>query len=88
MLEAPKGKAERSDADAVDLQLGNAAMHRIKRPHLRNKINLTDSAQVRAWRRLGVSADAGGIGDELAARRAAGSDRRRDASSPSLPSGE
>jgi hypothetical protein len=33
-------------------------MHRIKHPPLRNKINLTDSAQVRAWaRRLGVSAD-------------------------------
>jgi hypothetical protein len=28
-------------------------MHRIKHPHLRNKIDLTDSAQVRAWRRLG-----------------------------------
>ena len=33
-------------------------MHRIDHPPLRNKINLTDSAQVRAWaRRLGVSAD-------------------------------
>ena len=33
-------------------------MHRINHPPLRNKINLTDSAQVRAWaRRLGVSAD-------------------------------
>jgi hypothetical protein len=33
-------------------------MHRIKHPPLRNKINLTDSVQVRAWaRRLGVSAD-------------------------------
>ena len=33
-------------------------MHRIKHPPLRNKINLADLAQVRAWaRRLGVSAD-------------------------------
>ena len=33
-------------------------MHRTNHPPLRNKINLTDSAQVRAWaRRLGVSAD-------------------------------
>ena len=33
-------------------------MHRIKHPPLRNKINPTDSAQVRVWtRRLGVSAD-------------------------------
>src|SRR5260370_36449015 len=37
---------------------GNAAMHRIKHQPLRNKINLADPAQVRAWaRRLGVSAD-------------------------------
>jgi hypothetical protein len=33
-------------------------MHRINHPPFRNKINLTDSAQVWAWaRRLGVSAD-------------------------------
>jgi len=33
-------------------------MHRIEHSPLRNKIDLTDSAQVRAWaRRLGVSAD-------------------------------
>jgi hypothetical protein len=33
-------------------------MHRAKHPPLRNKINLADPAQVRAWaRRLGVSAD-------------------------------
>jgi hypothetical protein len=33
-------------------------MQRIKHPPLRNKINLSDPAQLRAWtRRLGVSAD-------------------------------
>jgi len=36
-----------------------AAMHRIKHPPIRNKINLADPAQLRAWtRRLGLSADA------------------------------
>ena len=34
-------------------------MHRVKHPPIRNKINLTDPAQLRAWtRRLGISADA------------------------------
>jgi hypothetical protein len=34
-------------------------MRRIKRPPIRNKIDLSDPAQRRAWtRRLGVSADA------------------------------
>ena len=34
-------------------------MHRIKHPPIRNKINLADPAQLRAWtRRLGISADA------------------------------
>ena len=34
-------------------------MRRIKRPPIRNKINLADPAQLRAWtRRLGISADA------------------------------
>ena len=33
-------------------------MQRIRRPPIRNKINPSDPAQVRAWtRRLGVSAD-------------------------------
>jgi hypothetical protein len=37
---------------------GNAAMHRIKHPPVRNKINLEDPTQLRAWtRRLDVSAD-------------------------------
>jgi hypothetical protein len=36
-----------------------AAMHRIKHPPIRNKIDLADPAQLRAWtRRLGLSADA------------------------------
>jgi hypothetical protein len=39
-------------------QSGNAAMHRIKHPPLRNKIELADPAQLRAWtRRLGMSVD-------------------------------
>jgi hypothetical protein len=34
-------------------------MHRVKRSPLRNKIDLAEPSQVRAWtRRLGVSADA------------------------------
>jgi hypothetical protein len=34
-------------------------MHRIKHPPIRNKINLADPAQLRAWtRRLDISADA------------------------------
>jgi hypothetical protein len=34
-------------------------MQRIRRPTIRNKINPSDPAQIRAWtRRLGVSADA------------------------------
>jgi hypothetical protein len=39
-------------------QPGNAAMHRIKHPPIRNKINLEDPTQLRAWtRRLDVSAE-------------------------------
>jgi hypothetical protein len=39
-------------------QSGKAAMQRVKRPPVRNKIDLVDPAQVRAWtRRLGVSVD-------------------------------
>ena len=49
---------ERRSSDAVDPQAGNAAMHRIKHPPIRNKINLEDPTQLRAWtRRLDVSAD-------------------------------
>jgi len=34
-------------------------MQRIKRPPIRNKIDMADAAQVRAWnRRLGISSDA------------------------------
>jgi hypothetical protein len=45
--------------DAVELQPGNAAMQRIRRLPIRNKINPADPVQIRAWtRRLGVSADA------------------------------
>jgi hypothetical protein len=48
-------------------------MHRIKHPPVRNKIDLTDPGQVRAWtRRLHVSADAlktvvGKVGNSVAA---------------------
>src|ERR1700716_4251516 len=48
--------------EAVPISLtrsqGNAAMHRVKYPPLRNKINLAEPAQVRVWtRRLGISAE-------------------------------
>jgi hypothetical protein len=48
-------------------------MHRIKHPPIRNKIDLADPAQVRAWtRRLRISADAlnsvvGKVGNSVAA---------------------
>jgi hypothetical protein len=48
-------------------------MHRVKHPPVRNKIDLTDPGQVRAWtRRLHVSADAlktvvGKVGNSVAA---------------------
>jgi hypothetical protein len=48
-------------------------MQRIKHPPIRNKINLADPAQVRAWtRRLRISADVlkcvvGKVGDSVAA---------------------
>jgi hypothetical protein len=49
---------ERSCARAVDLQAGNAAMQPVKHPPVRNKINLADPSQVRAWtKRLGVSVE-------------------------------
>jgi hypothetical protein len=50
---------ERTLACPVDPQPGKAAMQRIKHPPLRNKINLAEPTEVRAWtRRLGISADA------------------------------
>jgi hypothetical protein len=64
---------ERWSLDAVDPQPGSAVMQRIKHPPIRNKINLADPAQVRAWtRRLRISADAlkcvvGKVGDSVAA---------------------
>jgi Protein of unknown function (DUF3606) len=37
---------------------GNPVMQRVKHPPIRNKINLTEPAQVRAWtRRLEISPD-------------------------------
>jgi Protein of unknown function (DUF3606) len=64
---------ERWSVDAVDPQQGSAFMQRVKHPPIRNKINLTDPVQVRAWtRRLRISADAlkcvvGKVGDSVAA---------------------
>jgi hypothetical protein len=50
---------ERRSSLAVESATGNAAMQRIKHPPIRNKIDMADPAQVRAWnRRLGISADA------------------------------
>jgi hypothetical protein len=50
---------ERRLSDAVDPQPGNATMRRINHSPIRNKINLAEPAQARAWtRRLGLSEDA------------------------------
>jgi hypothetical protein len=55
--ETPSGEMERSSPRAVD-PAGNTVMQRVKHPPVRNKINLADPAQVRAWtRRLGVSVE-------------------------------
>jgi ribosome biogenesis GTPase A len=49
---------ERRTLAAVDASSENAVMQRIKRPPVRNKIDLSDPTQIRAWtRRLRVSAD-------------------------------
>jgi Protein of unknown function (DUF3606) len=48
---------ERTSSLAVESAAGNAVMQRIKHPPIRNKIDMADPAQVRAWnRRLGISA--------------------------------
>jgi len=53
------GEMERSCLRTVDRIPGNSAMQHVKHPPLRNKINLADPAQVRAWtRRLGVPVEA------------------------------
>src|SRR6266480_7817919 len=50
---------ERRSSLAVESATGNAIMQRIKHPPIRNKIDMADPAQVRAWnRRLDISADA------------------------------
>jgi hypothetical protein len=80
---------------------GNAAMHRVKHPPLRNKINLAEPAQVRAWtRRLGVSADVlkvvvERVGNSVAAvtkefelQRAANQTPRQPAEAPAIPLAE
>jgi Protein of unknown function (DUF3606) len=55
MRETPSGEMERSCRRAVDPEAGNVAMQRVKHPPVRNKIDLADPSQVRAWtRRLGV----------------------------------
>jgi hypothetical protein len=49
---------ERTGPATVDLQNGNVVMHRLKPPPIRNKIELADPGQVRAWtKRLGISPD-------------------------------
>jgi len=49
---------ERRSSLAVESAAGNTVMQRIKHPPIRNKIDMADPAQVRAWnRRLGISAD-------------------------------
>jgi hypothetical protein len=52
-------RVERSSSAAVDPQPESVAMQRIKHPPIRNKIDLAEPTQVRAWtRRLDISADA------------------------------
>jgi hypothetical protein len=54
----PKREMERTSSLAVESAAGNAVMQRIKHPPIRNKIDMADPAQVRAWnRRLGIAAD-------------------------------
>jgi hypothetical protein len=49
---------ERRSSLAVESAAGNTVMQRIKHPPIRNKIDMADPAQVRAWnRRLGISTD-------------------------------
>jgi Protein of unknown function (DUF3606) len=49
---------ERLTSDLVDRTTGNAAMQRIKHPPMRNKIDLADPRQLRAWtRRLRIPPD-------------------------------
>jgi hypothetical protein len=49
---------ERRSSLAVESAAGNTVMQRIKHSPIRNKIDMADPAQVRAWnRRLGISAD-------------------------------
>jgi hypothetical protein len=55
MRETPSGEMERSCRRAVDPEAGNVAMQRVKHPPVRNKIDLADPSQVRAWtKRLGI----------------------------------
>src|SRR5665213_1340490 len=51
------GEMERSLPRAVDLP-GKVAMQRVKHPPVRNKINLAEPAQVRAWTCLLYTSDA------------------------------
>jgi hypothetical protein len=57
---------------SLNLRPGEISMQRFKHPPVRNKINLTDAIQVRAWtRRLDITADAlravvSKIGDSVA----------------------
>jgi Protein of unknown function (DUF3606) len=56
---AEKREMERRSSAAVDPQPESTAMQRIKHPPIRNKINLAEPTQVRAWtRRLDISVDA------------------------------
>jgi hypothetical protein len=76
-------------------------MHRVKRPPLRNKINLAEPGQARAWtRRLGVSADilkavVEKVGNSVAAvtkevelQRAANQTSPQSAPAPAMPPAE
>lgn len=47
-----------ASGDPLTSKAGNAAMQRIKHPPIRNKINMAEPIQVRAWtRRLRIPAD-------------------------------
>ena len=73
---------------------GKPAMQRIKHPPIRNKIELADRAQVRAWtRRLGISADAlkvvvEKVGNSVAAVAKEVELQRAATGTPSKPSAE
>src|SRR5436189_4249184 len=57
-MRCPQTKWNELTGMTLTLQQGGIAMQRVKHPPIRNKIDMTDPAQVRAWtRRLRIGAD-------------------------------